>query len=80
MFPEIIYKNGDLVSSVRNIKEYWSNNFIAFAIGCSFSFEEALLNAGLEIEHITNNKVFIYKLSHSMNIIFFSVTKNIFIY
>ena len=52
-----IYKNGDLVTSVRNIQEYWDNNFIAFAIGCSFSFEDALLNAGLEIDHITNNKV-----------------------
>ena len=52
-----VYKNGNLVTSVRNIKEYWNNNFIAFAIGCSFSFEDALLNAGLEIDHITNNKV-----------------------
>ena len=33
-----IYKNGNLVTSVRNIKEYWNDNFIAFAIGCSFSF------------------------------------------
>ena len=52
-----VYKNGDLVNSVRNIEEYWNNNFIAFAIGCSFSFEDALLNAGLEIDHIKNNKV-----------------------
>ena len=52
-----IYKYGNLVASVRNIKEYWNDNFIAFAIGCSFSFEEALLNAGLNIDHITNNKV-----------------------
>ena len=52
-----IYKNGDLFTSVRNIKEYWNDNFIAFAIGCSFSFEDALLNSGLKIDHITNNKV-----------------------
>ena len=52
-----VYKNGALVTSVRNIKEYWNDSFIAFAIGCSFSFEDALLNAGLEIDHITNNKV-----------------------
>ena len=52
-----IYKNGNLVTSVRNIKEYWNNDFIAFAIGCSFSFEDALLVAGLEIDHIKNNKV-----------------------
>ena len=52
-----IYKNGDLVSTVRNIKEYWNDNLIAFAIGCSFSFEDALQNAGLEIDHIKNNQV-----------------------
>jgi len=52
-----VYKNGNLVSCVRNIKDYWNDNFIAFAIGCSFSFEDALLNAGLKIDHITNNRV-----------------------
>ena len=52
-----IYKNGELITCVRNIKEYWNDDFIAFAIGCSFSFEDALLNAGLEIDHITSNKV-----------------------
>ena len=52
-----VYENGNLITSVRNIEEYWKDDFIAFAIGCSFSFEDALLNAGLEIDHITNNKV-----------------------
>ena len=52
-----VYKNGALTSTVKNIEDYWNNNFIAFAIGCSFSFEDALLNAGLEIDHIKNNKV-----------------------
>ena len=52
-----IYKNGALTSTVKNIENYWNNNFIAFAIGCSFSFEDALLNAGLEIHHIKNNTV-----------------------
>ena len=52
-----IYENGNLISTVRNIEDYWDNSFVAFAIGCSFSFEDALLNAGLKIDHITNNKV-----------------------
>ncbi len=52
-----IYKNGDLISTVRNIENYWNNSFIAFAIGCSFSFEDALMVAGLEIDHIKKNKV-----------------------
>ncbi len=52
-----IYKNGNLTSTVKNIEKYWSNSLTAFAIGCSFSFEESLINAGLEIDHIKNNKV-----------------------
>ena len=52
-----IYENGKLISTVRNIEDYWDNSFVAFAIGCSFSFEDGLLNAGLKIDHITNNKV-----------------------
>ena len=52
-----VYKSGKLVSTVKNIKEYWKDDFIAFAIGCSFSFEYALLDAGFEIDHIKNNKV-----------------------
>ena len=52
-----IYKCGRLFSTVKNIKEYWQDNLIAFAIGCSFSFEDALIKAGFEIDHITNNKV-----------------------
>ena len=52
-----IYKNGNLISTVRNIEGYWNNSFVAFAIGCSFSFEEALISSGLEIDHIKNNKV-----------------------
>ena len=52
-----IYKNGRLFSTVKNIKDYWENSFMAFAIGCSFSFEDALIKAGLKIDHIKNNKV-----------------------
>ncbi len=52
-----IYENGNLIYTVRNIEKYWKNTFVGFAIGCSFSFENALINAGLEIDHIKNNKV-----------------------
>ena len=52
-----IYENGNLISTVRNIEDYWDNSFVAFAIGCSFSFEDALIKAGCEIDHIKNNKV-----------------------
>lgn len=48
-----IYKNGILTDEVMNITKYWQDDFVFFLIGCSFSFEEALISEGLEIRHIT---------------------------
>lgn len=47
-----VYKDGSLVSEVTDISEYWSEDLVTFVIGCSFSFEDALLKAGLRIRHI----------------------------
>ena len=52
-----IYKSGKLVNSSTNIKDYWKNSFVAFAIGCSFTFEHELLKNDLQLDHITNNKI-----------------------
>ncbi|HJO91818.1 MAG TPA: putative hydro-lyase [Victivallales bacterium] len=51
-----IYKNGNLIEERQNIIDLWQNNFVFFLLGCSFSFEQALLEAGLEIRHISSNK------------------------
>ncbi|WP_182187597.1 putative hydro-lyase [Pectinatus frisingensis] len=50
-----IYRHGELTDEVDNIAPYWSNDLVAFLLGCSFSFESPLLEAGLEIRHITDN-------------------------
>ena len=47
-----IYRNGKLESEVLNITEYWQNDFVAFFLGCSFSFEWALIEAGVPMRHI----------------------------
>ncbi len=52
-----IYKNGKLLNSTKNIKDYWEDTFVAFAIGCSFTFEHELLRNNLELDHIKNNKI-----------------------
>ena len=52
-----VYKRGKLYKTVPNIKSFWKDNLIAFAIGCSFTFEQSLLNHGLTIDHINKNKV-----------------------
>ena len=47
-----IYKNGELVEEVENIEKYWRDDFVAFVIGCSFSFEKALVDANIPVRHI----------------------------
>lgn len=48
-----VYKNGELVDEPTDIKSYWQDDFVSFLLGCSFSFEGPLLQAGLEIRHIS---------------------------
>lgn len=47
-----IYKYGKLVDEVLNLSGYWRNDLVGFLIGCSFSFESAMLNAHIPIRHI----------------------------
>ena len=52
-----IYKNGKLFDTVIDINSYWHQSLIAFAIGCSFTFEHSLMKHGFSIDHINENKV-----------------------
>lgn len=48
-----IYKDGVKVDEVTDASGYWQDDFVGFLIGCSFSFEEALLEAGIDVRHIS---------------------------
>lgn len=48
-----IFKQGELVSEVNHIEDHWRDDLVSFLLGCSFSFEEALVADGLEIRNIT---------------------------
>lgn len=47
-----IYRNGVRTDEVTDVSEYWQEDSVAFLIGCSFSFEEALMREGIEVRHI----------------------------
>jgi uncharacterized protein YcsI (UPF0317 family) len=47
-----IWRDGDLIEEVPDIKAYWRDDLVAFLLGCSFSFEEALLEDGIPLRHI----------------------------
>ncbi|SDN04652.1 Uncharacterized protein YcsI, UPF0317 family [Psychrobacillus sp. OK028] len=50
-----IYKDGVYIKEVTDITDYWENDMVAFLIGCSFTFETPLLEAGISIRHIDEN-------------------------
>ncbi len=51
-----IYREGHLEKEVDDILEYWSKDMVSFLLGCSFTFENALLKAGIPVRHIEENK------------------------
>jgi uncharacterized protein YcsI (UPF0317 family) len=51
-----IYRNGRLDDCVTDISDVWTSDLVAFALGCSFTFERAAQEAGIRLWHIDNNK------------------------
>ncbi len=51
-----IYQKGNLQKTVQEIRSFWKPDFVSFLLGCSFSFEEALLRAKIPVRHIEENK------------------------
>src|SRR5438034_9472483 len=47
-----IYKDGALADEVTDITPFWREDLVAFLLGCSFTFEWALLDAGIPLRHI----------------------------
>ncbi len=50
-----VYRNGELSETVTDLKDLWREDFVTFALGCSFTFEHALQTAGIPVWHIENN-------------------------
>ena len=51
-----IYRDGRLAGSVTDITDIWQDDFVVFALGCSFTFERALEQAGIPLWHIQNDR------------------------
>lgn len=47
-----VYQNGVLVDEPTDVRAWWRDDLIGFLIGCSFTFENALLQAGLPLRHL----------------------------
>ncbi|MEM8728759.1 MAG: putative hydro-lyase [Pseudomonadota bacterium] len=50
-----VYRDGVLSETLEDISPLWRADLVAFAIGCSFTFEHALMAAGIPVWHIAQN-------------------------
>jgi uncharacterized protein YcsI (UPF0317 family) len=50
-----VYENGGLAKEVTDASPFWREDLVAFLLGCSFSFEWALIEQGIPIRHIEEN-------------------------
>ena len=51
-----LWRDGAMAEEAPDIRSQWRDDLVAFVIGCSFSFEEALVADGLELRHITSRR------------------------
>jgi len=51
-----VFRDGELVDEVADATGYWTPDTVAFLIGCSFTFEQALLDANVPVAHIEQGR------------------------
>jgi uncharacterized protein YcsI (UPF0317 family) len=60
-----VYRNGSLADEPADLLPLWTGDLVSFLIGCSFTFESALVEAGIPVRHIeqgTNVPMYITSL------------------
>jgi uncharacterized protein YcsI (UPF0317 family) len=57
-----VFRDGQLVDEPTDISAYWRDDLVSFVLGCSFSFEQALIEDGIRLRHIARGEnVAMYK-------------------
>jgi uncharacterized protein YcsI (UPF0317 family) len=51
-----VWERGEVAGEYADVAKFWRPDFVAFLIGCSFSFEEELLSAGVPVRHIEEGR------------------------
>jgi uncharacterized protein YcsI (UPF0317 family) len=50
-----VWRDGAIAEEPADLMRFWRDDLVSFAIGCSFSFEQALIEDGIELRHFTCN-------------------------
>lgn len=51
-----VYREGKLSEQHGSIRDLWRDDLVAFALGCSFTFEHALKRAGIALWHVDHDR------------------------
>ncbi len=51
-----IFRDGTHREDAGDLSDRWSDDLVTFALGCSFTFEEALIQAGFSVRHIEQGR------------------------
>jgi uncharacterized protein YcsI (UPF0317 family) len=51
-----VWRHGELMDEPLNISPLWRDDLVSFVIGCSFSFEQALTDAGVKLRHVEQGR------------------------
>ncbi len=49
-----VFRNGKFSEELTDVSEHWSDDLVTVALGCSFTFENALLRASIPVRHVEN--------------------------
>jgi uncharacterized protein YcsI (UPF0317 family) len=51
-----VFKDGALADEVEDINDLWADDFVTIALGCSFTFENALVRDGIPVRHMETGR------------------------
>jgi len=51
-----VFRHGRFSQEVTDLTALWREDLVAFLLGCSFTFEHALLAAGLPVRHVASGR------------------------
>jgi uncharacterized protein YcsI (UPF0317 family) len=51
-----VYRHGELADEPADLLDLWRDDLVSFLLGCSFTFEQALLKAGVPVRHLETGR------------------------
>ena len=52
-----VFQHGEMVAEVEDVSEFWRDDLVSFLLGCSFSFETAMMRAGMSLRHMEQDTI-----------------------